>query len=114
MLQNLETNNLENLQSKDLLHVASFLLEKFKQAKAVYPSEFIVRNDRATENNTIVEFCVAVVASNRDNDFYICSYMRANNFNCINGINIKKCNEADFLDEVKFIKRFNERQVFTG
>lgn len=108
---NLDTTGIETMETRDAIHVASALLDKFKQAGSIYMPFHMKAIDKDNTLNLTVYFVVQMFRNDEEKstEYYMGSYSRAVDYSCINGVNLKKCTLSEFRAEVDFIKMFNTR-----
>lgn len=109
-LLNLNTDGISTMNTKDALIFASFALDKFRQAHAIYIPAWLIRPDRVHDKMTIIEAVCQIVRNdeNKTSSYYKLTLHRGNNFECVNAIIKKEVKREEFTEEVKFINRFNE------
>ena len=107
-IQNINTDTIEKMETKDALLLVSSLLKKFNKASRVYVCNFISYADKKFEKMTIVEIAIQVFDNEKTQRRFVGKINRATDWNCSNGISFTEVNEDEFTDVLKFQKKFNE------
>lgn len=107
-IQNINTDTIEKMETKDALLLVSSLLEKFNKAHRIYACNFISYTDKKFEKMTNIEITIQVFDDEKTQRRFIGKINRATNWDCSNGVSFTEVNEDEFTDALKFQKKFNE------
>lgn len=105
-IQNLQTDALETMTTKDALFFTSSILKHIKADK-IFTNNFIEYTDKTNDKMLIIELTLQAFKEDKTETRYKATFLRAKNLSCMNGITYEELSKEDFKAELVFQKRFN-------
>lgn len=107
MRQDIKTDALEKMTTKDALVFYKAISEKFKDADTVFTNNTISYSDKVNTQNFLVELTLQVFEAKKESR-YIAKLSRGANWECSNGVRFTEVSKEEFNLELIIQKRFNQ------